>query len=152
MSDLRVIGSALEVKGPITVNQVDVPTVSSASTLTNKTLTAPIIAGGLLGMKVTNYTADGAIAVESHVAVISKAGSAAAMTLAAPTVNGTFIIIVAASDFAHVTTGTNLFHAGETGSPFNKVTTAAFHGSAALLIGYNSLWYVVADQIAVIGD
>ncbi len=43
MADLRVIGSALEVKGAITSNNVEVPTISSTSTFTNKTLTSPTI-------------------------------------------------------------------------------------------------------------
>lgn len=43
MADLRVIGSALEVKGAITSNNVEVPTISSTSTLTGKTLTSPTI-------------------------------------------------------------------------------------------------------------
>lgn len=45
MPDLRVIGTPLDVKGGITSNSVEVPTVSSTSTLTNKTLTAPVISG-----------------------------------------------------------------------------------------------------------
>lgn len=38
----RIIPSRLDVKGAITSNGVSVPTISSTSTLTNKTLTSPI--------------------------------------------------------------------------------------------------------------
>lgn len=103
--------------------------------------------------KVTTYTADGAIAVEGGVHVISKT-SAAAMTLAAPTAaqDGLTLTIVAGTSFAHVITGTNLFWAGETGGPFNKITTAAFIGSAATIVAVGGLWLVVSDQIATVGD
>jgi hypothetical protein len=121
-------------------------TLSGTPTLTGPTLTASVVTP-----KVTVYADSGAIAVESHVAVLTKA-SASAMTLAAPTVNGTTITIIAGTSVAHVVTGTNLFWAGETGGPFNKVTTAAFIGSSATLVAYNSLWMVVSDQIATVGD
>lgn len=101
--------------------------------------------------KVTAYAADGAIAVESHVAMLTKT-SAGAYTLAAPATDGIVIKLIAGTSFAHVVTGTNLFWAGETGGPFNKVTTAAFIGSGAILVSYNGLWHVIADQIATVGD
>lgn len=133
--------------------EVQVVDASSTQTLTNKTLTSPVITGGTQTVydTVVVYTGDGAIAVTPHTAVLTK-GSAAAMTLAAPATDGARITIVAGTSFAHVTTGTNLFWAGETGGPFNKVTTAAFIGSSATLVGYNGLWHVVSDQIATVGD
>lgn len=109
-----------------------------------------------ISRKQTIYTADGKITVESHVAIIEK-GSVAAMTLAAPTINGVNvdgieITIIAGTSFAHVVTGTDLFWAGETGGPFNKITTAAFIGSAATIVSRKGLWLVIADQIATVGD
>lgn len=115
------------------------------------TIASPTITGAVTNQKTTVYTADGAIAVESGVAFIEKT-SAAAMTLAAPTVDGITITIVAGTSFAHVVTGTNLFWAGETGGPFNKITTAAFIGSSATVVSRNGLWLVVSDQIATVGD
>lgn len=111
------------------------------------------ISGAVVTPKITAYAADGAIAVESGTAILTK-GSAGAYTLAAPTTaqNGTQITIVAGTSFAHVVTGTNLFWAGETGGPFNKITTAAFIGSAATVVAYGGLWHVVSDQIATVGD
>ncbi len=133
--------------------EVQIVDASSAQTLTNKTLTSPVITGGTQTSldTVVVYTGDGAIATTSHTAILTK-GSAAAMTLAANATNGVRITIAAGSSFAHVITGTNLFWAGETGGPFNKITLAAFEGSAATVVSYNSLWYVVSDQIAVVGD
>jgi hypothetical protein len=125
--------------------------VSVTGTLT--TTGAATIASAVVTPKITAYAADGAIVVESGVAVLTK-GSAGAYTLAAPTTaqNGTQITIVAGTSFAHVVTGTNLFWAGETGGPFNKITTAAFIGSAATVVAYGGLWFVVSDQIATVGD
>lgn len=104
---------------------------------------------------VTEYASDGAITpVHGGMAVLTK-GSAGAYTLAAPTAgvdDGLTMTIVAGTSFAHVVTGTNLFWAGETGGPFNKITTAAFIGSAATIKAWNGLWLVVSDQIATVGD
>lgn len=124
----------------------EVVTGDQAQTLTNKTLT-----GAIITPKVTEYLVDGAITVESHIAVLTKA-TAGAYTIAAPTVDGTEIQITSATSAAHVITGTNLFWAGETGGPFNKVTLAAFIGSSARLVAHDGLWLVVSDQIATVGD
>jgi hypothetical protein len=130
----------------------EVPVTTTATqTLTNKTITSPTILAAIANLKITEYASDGAIAVESGIAVLTKT-SAGAYTLAAPSVAGQVLILVAGTSFAHVVTGTNLFWAGETGGPFNKVTTAAFIGSGAILVGWNGLWLVVSDQIATIGD
>lgn len=126
-------------------------TIGAGCTLTSPTLTSPTITSAVANLKITEYVSDGAIAVESGVAVLTKT-SAGAYTLAAPSVAGQLLIIVAGTSFAHVVTGTNLFWAGETGGPFNKITTAAFIGSGAICVGWGGLWLVVADQIATIGD
>ena len=137
--------------GTVEMGGVAPVTATGTQTLTNKTLTAPTATAAIVTPKTTAYAADGAIAVQSGVAFLSKT-SAGAYTLAAPTVNGTTITLVAATSFAHVVTGTNLFWAGETGGPFNKITTAAFIGSAATVVAYEGLWLVVSDQIATVGD
>lgn len=131
--------------------EVQIVDASSAQTLTNKTFTAPTITDALLNLPVAEFVGDGAVTVTPGVKVLTKT-SAGAYTLAAPTTEGDVVILIAGTSFAHVVTGTNLFWAGETGGPFNKVTTAAFIGSAAVLVGWNGLWMVVADQIATIGD
>ncbi len=106
--------------------------------------------------KVTVLTANGAIALESGIVILEK-GSAAAMTLAAPVINGNKldgieITILAGTSFAHVVTGANLFWAGATGGPFDKITTAAFIGSGATVVSRNGLWLVISNVIATVGD
>lgn len=101
-------------------------------------------------------TADGALALEPSIVFLEK-GSAAAMTLAAPVldgrkIDGIEITIVAGTPFAHVVTGTDLFWAGATGGPFNKITTAAFIGSGATIVSRNGLWLVISNVAATIGD
>lgn len=136
------------------VDFASIPSQGSAAVVTTtatQSLSGKTILSGITNEKITEYVADGAIAVESGIAVLTKA-SAGAYTLAAPSVAGQVIKIVAGTSFAHVVTGTNLFWAGETGGPFNKITTAAFIGSGAICIGWNGLWLVIADQICTIGD
>jgi hypothetical protein len=129
----------------------EVVDTTSAQTLTNKTLTAAALGAALLNLPVAAFDADGALTVTPGIKNLNKA-SAGAYTIAAPAADGDVVILVAGTSFAHVVTGTNLFWAGETGGPFNKVTTAAFIGSGAIMIGLGGLWLVVADQIATIGD
>lgn len=112
----------------------------------NVTATAAVI-----DPKVQIYTASGALTVRSGLHFL-ELGSAMAMTITAPTVDGIVMTIIAGTSFAHVVTGTNLFWAGETGGPFNKITTAAFIGSAATIVSRGGLWLVVSDQIATVGD
>jgi hypothetical protein len=95
------------------------------------------------------YTADGAIDVESQVAVLSKT-SAAAMTLAAPTVgtdDGTEIIITAGTAFAHVVTATGLIQDGVTGGAKNTYTTVAFLGCSATFRAYNGFWHLISKNL-----
>lgn len=93
------------------------------------------------GNRVHVYSADGAIAVRSHIAVITK-GSAAAMTLAAPIANGIEVSVSAGSAFAHVVTATGLIDDGVTGGGKNTYTTAAFVGSGATFVSYNGHWHL----------
>lgn len=101
-------------------------------------------------------TANGAISIEPQIVFLEK-GSAAAMTLGPPTVNGKNvdgieITIVAGTSFAHVVTGANLFWAGATGGPFDKITTAAFIGSSVTVVSRSGLWLVIANVAGTIGD
>ena len=96
------------------------------------------------------YSADGAITVATQRAVLTK-GSAAAMTLAAPTTaqNGTIVTITAGSDYAHVITSTGNILDGTTGAN-NTVTLAAFKGSSVTLMAYGQKWLVLSNQVATI--
>lgn len=97
--------------------------------------------------KMVVYSADGAIdPTFSHTAVLTK-GSAAAMTLAAPTDNGVEIIIQAGSAFAHVTTATGLIQDGVTGGAKNTYTSAAFVGSGATLAAYEGKWHLISKNL-----
>lgn len=140
-----------DLTGTITLNGVLVVTTTGTQTLTNKTLTAPVLTAAVVTPAVVLYSADGAIATTSHTAIITKAG-VGAMTLAATATDGVTIVITSTTSNAHVITGTNLFWAGETGGPFNKITLAAFPGSSATVVSQGSLWLVVSDQIATVGD
>lgn len=101
------------------------------------------------------YATDGAITLTDGKVVLTKAG-VAAMTLAAPTAaqDGLELLITSGSSNAHVITGTNLFWAGQTGGPFNKITLAAFIGASAKVMAYNLLWHVTSHSpgAATVGD
>lgn len=94
---------------------------------------------------------DGAIPVTEGKVVLTK-GSAAAITLAAPTAmqQGTRITVVAGSAFAHVITATGLLDDGVTGGSKNTATFGAFIGSAITLIAYNLKWVVESKNVVTV--
>lgn len=106
----------------------------------------------IVGDPLTVYTADGAIAVSAGTAVISKAGSAAAMTLAAPTAlqNGIEIVLISGTAYAHVITATGLIDDGVTGGAKNTVTLGAFVGATAVLKAYNLHWVLKSKTVATV--
>lgn len=112
---------------------------TSTQTITGKTMAAQEV--------VTDYAGDGAITIQPGVASISK-GSAAAMTLAAPTAAqaGTFITITSRTAFAHVVTATSLVGDGVSGSPHTTMTFAAFIGASIMLVACNLIWNEVAAK------
>lgn len=94
---------------------------------------------------------DGAIDVNDSLVVISKP-SIAAMTLAAPTTdqNGTEVILVSGTAYAHVVTATGLIADGVTGGYKNTVTLGAFVGACCVLQAYNQKWIVKSKTVATI--
>jgi len=95
---------------------------------------------------VTNYTADGAIAITTGVHTIAKT-SAAAMTVAAPSSqDGTELTIIANTDFAHVITftGSTLLD-GTTGANLT-VTLTAFKGSAITVVAVGTKWLLKSSS------
>ena len=100
---------------------------------------------------ITTLAADAAIPIGSGVVALTK-GSAAAMTLAAPTADqaGTTITIIAGSAFAHVVTATGLLDDGVAGGSKNTATFAAFVGAAITLLAYNLKWVVVSKNVVTI--
>ena len=104
------------------------------------------------GQATATYSVDGAIAIMDGVAFITK-GSAAAMTIAAPTAaqTGTRLTIMANSDYAHVITftGTTLLD-GTTGAN-STATTAAFKGSGLTVIATSGgTWLLEAAVVCAI--
>lgn len=96
---------------------------------------------------------DGAIPppTSNTVVNINKA-SAAALTLAAPSLvdNGLALILTSQTAFAHVITATGLLADGAVGSPHTTATFVAQKGASLTLIAENGLWNVSALQNVVI--
>lgn len=95
---------------------------------------------------VTLAAASGAIALVPGTVVITKTGSLAAMTLAAPTAaqNGLMLTVTSATAFAHTITATSLIEDGVTGGAKTTATFAAFAGATIVLVAYNLKWHTVA--------
>jgi len=95
---------------------------------------------------ITLAAADGAVALAPGSVVITKTGSLAALTLAAPTAaqNGLTITVTSATAFAHTITATGLFEDGVTGGAKTTATFAAFAGATIVLMAYNLKWHTVS--------
>lgn len=150
-----------------------------ATTLTNKTLTAPILSGTITGTYtlggtptftsptintptivggtstqtrvITTISGDGSVTIAAGVIALTK-GSAAAITLAAPSSGqaGTEITFIAGSAFAHVITATGLIDDGVTGGSKNTCTLGAFVGASATFVAYNLKWVLKCKTVATI--
>jgi hypothetical protein len=95
---------------------------------------------------VTLADASGAISLVPGTVVITKTGSLAAMTLAAPTAaqNGLLLTVTSATAFAHTITATSLIEDGVTGGAKTTATFAAFAGATIILMAYNLKWHTVS--------
>lgn len=95
---------------------------------------------------VTLAAASGAITISPGTVVITKTGSLAAMTLAAPTAaqNGLIMTITSATAFAHTVTATGLFDDGVTGGSKNAGTFAAFAGASMTIMAYEGKWHTLS--------
>lgn len=108
-------------------------------------------AGVAMASSLTNqivYSASGAISVATQTAVITKTGSLAAMTLAAPTTaqNGLRITATSTTAFAHTITATSLINDGATGVPHTTATFAAFAGASITMEAYSGKWNVISSN------
>lgn len=117
---------------------------------------SPLIAGDKLVQVMTKtnavlvtYTADGAITTTAGLKIISKT-SAAAMTLAAPTVDGVEISLIAGTAFAHVITSTDKIDDGVTGGAKDTITLGAFVGACATLISLSGKWVLKSKSVATV--
>lgn len=125
----------------------------TGGTYIGPTITSPTITGGTsTGIPlITTISGDGAISIAQGTVILTK-GSAAAITLAAPTAAqaGTTIAIVAQSAFAHVVTATGLIDDGVTGGSKNTWTSAAFVGSSLTLQAIALKWSVLSKNLGTI--
>jgi hypothetical protein len=98
---------------------------------------------------ITLADANGAIALVPGTVVITKTGSLAAMTLAAPTVaqNGLLLTVTSATAFAHTITATALIDNGVTGGSKTTATFAAFAGASITLMAYAGKWHVISANV-----
>ena len=102
--------------------------------------------GSLLRNDVILASANGALSIADSPIVITKTGSLAALTLAAPTVaqNGLRMTITSSTAFAHTVTATGLINDGVTGGSKNLATFAAFAGASMELMAYAGKWQVLS--------
>lgn len=105
-----------------------------------QTINAPVV------NVVTLAAASGAITVAPGTVVITKTGSLAAMTLAAPTAaqNGLILRVTSATAFAHTITATGLIDDGVTGGSKTTITFAAFAGASCELVAYEGKWHTLS--------
>ena len=133
-----------------------VPTVQAPAApalladVANGRLYVSTTAGGFVNVAqgVTNVlAADGALTPNNSALYMVTKGSAAAITLAAPTAAGINITVSSDSAFAHVITATSLIQDGTTGGPHSLATFSAFPGATVHFVSSPSLlWNVVSLQ------
>ncbi len=140
-------GMAVTVTSSGTDENLTVDAKGAGTMTLNGTATGAVIATkARIRQEVTNYTADGAITLTSGLHTIAKP-SAAAMTVAAPSSqDGTRLIILSNTDFAHVITftGSTLLD-GTTGANLT-VTMTAFKGSAIVCIAVGTKWLLESSS------
>lgn len=112
---------------------------------------AGVAFAGVLSNQVI-YSSSGAISIVTQTGIITKTGSLAAMTLAAPTTaqNGTKLRITSTTAFAHTITATSLINDGVTGVPHTTATFAAFAGASIELEAYAGLWQLISKNAVTI--
>lgn len=130
--------------GALTVPSGTIVTETGAATLTNKTLTAPIITAPELTEKVTTY-ASGAISTNYGVALLTGAG-ATTYTLADPTAgtdDGQILRIMSTTAQAHKVDNSagSGFNVGGAGA--DTLVFGGAIGDNATLLAYNGDWYVI---------
>jgi hypothetical protein len=101
---------------------------------------------------ITLASANGAIAVAGGTVVITKTGTLAALTLAAPTAaqNGTILRVTSATALAHTVTAAGLIDDGVTGGSKTTATFAAFAGASMELMAYEGKWHTLSLKAVTI--
>lgn len=132
---------------------VAVDTISEVTAAAGVTIDGALIKDGATSAMsiVTNISGDGAITIAAGIVTMSK-GSAAAITLAAPSAaqEGTVITITSRSAYAHVVTATSLVEDGITGGAKTTCTFGAFVGASLTLVAINLKWHVVSKNVCTI--
>jgi len=132
--------------------EVQLVDASSAQTLTNKTLTSPVINGATVVNTFNTYAVDGAISVASQIAHLTK-GSAGAYTLAAPGAAGigVRITITSGTDFAHVVTFTGSTLWDGTAGANITWTAPVVQGASITVVGVTAVkWNTESFNLGVI--
>lgn len=133
------------------VRVVDVSTRDAASSRDGGERTITVAELSKAQNQTTDYATDGAIAVASGTAKLTK-GSAGAYTLAAPTADqeGTRLVITSGSAYAHVVTSTDKIEDGVTGGAKDTMTFGAFVGATIELLAVNLKWHVVNKNVVTV--
>ena len=100
--------------------------------------------------EVTNLqllSASGAISPSQSATYEITLGSAAALTLAAPSQDGLNIIVISSTAFAHTITATGLFQTGA--ATVNVATFPADAGATLSLMSFKGKWQVVSLNAVV---
>lgn len=122
---------------------IEIDTVNEATASAGVTIDGALIKDGIFGT-IQAITGDGAITIQNATVFASK-GSAAALTLAAPTAgthDGRIVRVVAISAQAHVITGgVDGFNAkGSSGT----ATFGGAIGDSVTFVAYNGHWYTLS--------
>jgi len=134
-ADITVLSSGTDEN--LVINAKGAGTITLNPTATGKT----IIGKGAVTPAIQSITGDGAITIASGLVVLSK-GSAAAITLAAPSAqDGTRITVISTSAAAHVITVTGGLWDG-TATTNTTATFTAVQGCAITMIASGTAWYV----------
>ncbi len=132
------------VAGVTSAIQTQLTTNASAiSTEQSRALSAEALLMPAL-LPVTVYSGDGAIALIGGIANITK-GSAATLTITAPTTqqNGLMIMLISTTAFNHTVTSTSLFLDGASGAPHSQLHFPSQVGGSVILMAINQLWAVL---------
>lgn len=143
--------------GSATVTATGAATAASIAVTGAATAATVSATGAVSGLTVTGkpvvttISGDGAITIADGIVKLTK-GSAAAITLAAPSAGqeGTILRIISNSAFAHVITATGLLDDGVTGGSKNTATFGAFAGASIMLCAINLKWSVLNKNVVTV--
>lgn len=153
MPEKRTFYGPVDFNSSLTKGGVAVPTISSTSTLTNKTLTSPTISGKPLHTSTaTEYTgATDAIDISAgDIHILNRSGAVNAATLADPAAGdeGRIIWIKNGTTQANTITITNGL--GGSGASYDVLTFTNVVAANVTLRAYGTKWYMVGQHLTAI--